>query len=140
MAVVKSCMEKKSVPFYQDNIDRVHRVGTKYTDENTGKKIQSIIVYFESCKFRKSLMMLDQEIFINDNRKTGLNFFSVSFNLTRRRYLLLKTANGLMENNCNISFVCAGVNCSLGTKLKNGSFKYFNSLNELLRLFYLQSL
>ena len=46
MAVVKFCHEKISVPFNQDNIDRVHRVGNKYTNENTGKKIQSIIDIF----------------------------------------------------------------------------------------------
>ena len=38
MAVVKSCHEKINVPFDQDNIDRVHRMGKKYADENTGKK------------------------------------------------------------------------------------------------------
>ena len=46
MAVVKSCHEKINVPFDQDNIDCVHRIGKKYTDENTGKKVQSIIVKF----------------------------------------------------------------------------------------------
>ena len=54
MPVVKSCHDKINVPFDRDNIDRVHRIGKKYTDENTGKKIQSIIVK----------MMLGQEIFL----------------------------------------------------------------------------
>ena len=53
MAVVKSCHEKINVPFDQDNINRVHRIGKKYTDEITGKKIQSITVKFKSCKSRK---------------------------------------------------------------------------------------
>ena len=50
MAVAKSCHEKINVPLDQDNIDRVHRIGKKYTDENTGKKVQSIIVKFKSWK------------------------------------------------------------------------------------------
>ena len=37
-----------NVRFDQDNIDRVHSVGIKYTDENTEKKIQSIIIKFKS--------------------------------------------------------------------------------------------
>ena len=40
MAVMKSCHEKVNVTFDQDNIDCVHRIRKKYTDENTGKKIQ----------------------------------------------------------------------------------------------------
>ena len=44
LAVVKSCHGEIKVTFDQDNIDRVHRVGKKCTDENTGKKLQSIIV------------------------------------------------------------------------------------------------
>ena len=47
MAFVKSCHEKINVSFDQDNIDRVHRVGKKYTDGNIGKKIQPIIVKFK---------------------------------------------------------------------------------------------
>ena len=35
------------IPFDQDNIDRVHRIGKKYTDENTEKKIQSVIGKFK---------------------------------------------------------------------------------------------
>ena len=44
MAVVKSCRDKINVPFDQDNIDCAHRVGNKYTNENAGKMIQSIII------------------------------------------------------------------------------------------------
>ena len=39
MAVVESCHKKINVPFDKDNTDRVHRIGKKYTDENTGKKV-----------------------------------------------------------------------------------------------------
>ena len=86
-------------------------------------KVQSIIVKFKSCKSRKE--------FVNGKKKPGLNFFNVSVDLTRRRYLLLKTAKGIIKDNPDISYVYADINCSLGIKFKNGSFKYFNSLNEL---------
>ena len=46
----------------------------------------------------------------------------------------LKTIKGLIKDNPNVSYVYADINCSLGIKFKNGSFKYFNSLNELLSL------
>ena len=44
MAVVKSFRDKINVPFDQDNINCAHRVGNKYTNENAGKMIQSIII------------------------------------------------------------------------------------------------
>ena len=76
MAVVKSCYEKKNVFFDQDNIDRVHRVGKKYTDENTGKNIQSIIVKFKSCKSRKEFYDDRTRHFINDKKEADLIFLT----------------------------------------------------------------
>ena len=64
MAVVKSCHEKTNVPFDQDNIDRVHRIGMKYTDETTRKKIQSITVHSNRGNPVKNFMMPGQEILL----------------------------------------------------------------------------
>ena len=65
--------------------------------------------------------------FVNCKKKPGLN---VSVDLTRRCYLLLKTAKGIIKDNPDISYFYA-INCSLDIKFKSGLFKYFNSLNEL---------
>ena len=124
MAVVKSCHEKINVPFDQDNIDRVHRIGKKCTNENTGKKVKS-------WKSRKGFYDARPRNYVNGKKKPGLNFFNVSVDLTRRRYYLLKTAKGIIKDNPDISYVYTDINCSLGIKSKNGSFKYVNSLNEL---------
>ena len=64
MAVVKSCHEKINVLFDKGNIDRVHRIGKKHTDENTGKKVQSITVNLNSGNPIKNFMMLGQEILL----------------------------------------------------------------------------
>ena len=131
MAVVKSCHEKISVPFDQDNIDRVHQTGRKYANENTGKKVQSIIVKFKSWKSRKEFYDASPINFVNGKKKPGLDFFNVSVDLTRRHYLLLKTAKGIMKDNSDISNAYPDIYCSLGIRFKNESFKYFNSFNEL---------
>ena len=125
MAVVKSCHEKINVPFDQDNIHRVPRIGKKYTDENTGKKVQSIIVKFKPWKSRKEFYDARPRNFVDGKKKPGLDFFNVSVDLTRRGYLLLKTAKGIIKNNPNISYVYADINYSLGIKFKNESFKHF---------------
>ena len=124
-AVVKSCHEKINVPFDQDNIDCVHRIGKKYTD------VQSIIVKFRSWKSCKEFYDARPRNFVNGKKKPSLNVFKVSVVLTRRHYLLLKTSKGLIKDNPNISYVYADINCSLGIKFENESFKYFNSLNGL---------
>ena len=84
--------------------------------------------------------MLSQEILLMVRRnlvwlfltflvRSTLNFFNVD--LTRSRYLLLKAAKGIIKDNPDINYVYADINCSVGIKFKNGSDKYFNSLNEL---------
>lgn len=121
MAIVKSCPEKINVPFDKDNIDHVHRVGIQYTDENTGKKMLLIIVKLKLQKSRKKFYDSRQRNFINDKRKLGPNLLDVSIDPTRKYYLLLKTAKGLGKL----------IPILVSFEFKNGSFKYFNSLNEL---------
>ena len=82
-------------------------------------------VNFKSGKSCKEFYDNRPRNFVNVKKKQGLNFFNVSVDLTRRRYLLLKTAKELRKDNPNISFVYAYINCSLGIKSKNGPFKYF---------------
>ena len=36
---VKECNEEMNLPFQDENIDHVHRIGRAYTDKNTGKKL-----------------------------------------------------------------------------------------------------
>ena len=66
-----------------------------------------------------------------DSKKPG---FSVSVGLTKRRYLLLSKANGLIKGNTNVSYVCNDINCSLALRFKDNCFKYFNSEKELHNL------
>ena len=89
-------------------------------------------------KSRKEFYDARPRNFVNGKKKPGLNFFKVSVDLTRRRYLLLKTAKRL-KGNVIITYAYAYINCSVGIKLKNGSLKYFNSLNEIYSLLQLQS-
>ena len=75
--------------------------------------------------------LLSSLSFTNSKGKPGQLLFSVSVDLTRRRYLLLNKANGLIKDCESINYVSADVNCSLGMKFQNGVFKYFNSENKL---------
>ena len=61
---------------------------------------------------------IDQEDLKMAGKKTGEVSFSVSLDLTKRRYNLLKLAQGIVKEMDNASFVCADVNCSLTYVLK----------------------
>ena len=52
---------------------------------------------------------------------------AIKDNEARRPYLLLKKARGAIKDNEAINFVFADINSSLGVKLIDGSFKYFNN-------------
>ena len=67
-------------------------------------------------------------------KKPGYKSFSVSVDLTKRHYLVFREARELIKNNDDIDFAFADINCSLGFRYKNGSFRYFNRENELHNL------
>ena len=120
-----------NLPFQDENIDRVHRTERTYTDKNTGQKVKSIIVKFNSWKSRQQFYNARLKHFNNCKQKPGQHLLSVSVDLTRRRYLLLNKTKGFIKDCESINYVFADVNCSLGMKFQNGVFKYFNSENEL---------
>ena len=120
-----------NLPFPDENIGCVHRIGRTYTDKNTGKKVKSIIVKFNSWKSRQQFCNARPKHFNNSKWKPGQHLFSASVDLKRRRFLLLNKAQGLIKDCESINYVFADANCSLEMKFQNGVFKYFNSENEL---------
>ena len=116
--------------FNEANIDCAHRIGKEYSDKTTGKKVKSIIVKFKPWKSRQQLYNSRPRFDKNRKKKPGQNF-TISVDLTKRRYELLMKASGLIKDNDAIDFVFSDINCSLGVKFNNDSFKYFNSEQEL---------
>ena len=47
---VKECYEEMNLPFQNENINCVRRIGRTYTDKNTRKKVKSIVMKFNSWK------------------------------------------------------------------------------------------
>ena len=94
---VKECYREMNLPFQGENIDRVLRIGKTYTDRNTGKKVKSVIVKFNSWKSRQQFYNARPKHFTNSKWKPGQHLFSVSVDLTRRRFLPLNKAKGLIK-------------------------------------------
>ena len=46
----------------------------------------------------------------------------------------MREARELIKNNDDIDFAVTGISCSLGCRSKNGSFRHYNSENQLHNL------
>ena len=116
MNVLEDCYSSVNLPFDANDIDRAHRIGLLYTDKNSGKKVKSIIVKFGSWKARQRFYKGRPRYYADSSKKPG---FTVSVDLTKRRYILLTKAKGLIKGNSNIKYVYSDINCSLALRFKD---------------------
>ena len=115
---IKDCM---NVDIEESEFNRIHRIGPEIN--KNGKAFQQIIVKFKGFVPRtKCYRAMKQKSDI-----------VIHLDLTKRRYLLLN-AYGKAKNCASVEFACADINCSLCLRLKNGNWKFFNSLEELEKL------
>ena len=120
MNVLEDCYFSVNLQFHANDIDRAHRIGLPYTDKNSGKKVKSIIV--RSWKARQRFYKGRPRYCADSSKKPG---FTVSVDLTKRRYLLLTKAKGLIKGNSNIKYVYSDINCSLALRFKDGFIQVF---------------
>ena len=116
---MKKVFEEIEVDVPEDEIDRAHRIGKKYRED--GKNEQAMIVKFTSWKYRTAVYRARKKA----NKKY------IQLDLTSRRAGLLKDAKKKAEGHENIDFIFVDVNCRLGLKKLDGTFKYFNNVSEL---------
>ena len=95
------------------------------------------MVKFKSWESRKAFYKARPLNFMNGRKKPGAKSFSVSLDLTKRRYALLTKAKGLIKDNPSVAYAFCDINCSLAIKLNDNTYKYFNSENELRKLLVL---
>ena len=87
---VKDCSDIMKIPYEDNFIDRVHRIGKEYTDVKTGKKVRSLIIKFKSWDSRARFYKSRPRNFNKDGtKKPESNSFFVSIDFTKRRNDLL---------------------------------------------------
>ena len=111
-----------NVDIEESEFNRIHRIGP--TVKKNGKAFQQIIVKFKGFVSRTK---------VYGTRKHKADI-AIHLDLTKRRYSLLKDAYGKAKDCTSFDFTRADINCSLCLRLKNGDWKFFNSLEELERL------
>ena len=100
-------------------IDRAHRIGKKMPGRG-----KPIIVRFTIWRYRTMIYR---------KRKDWVNC-RITLELTKTRMDILKEAIDLARESDHISYALADINCSLRVKLTNGSFKFFNTIDDLNNL------
>ena len=121
IATAKKIFQEMNVTVPDDSIDRVHRIGKKIKNP-TGSLEQALILKFTSWKHRTAVY----------RGRKKLESQKVRLDLTARRAKLLSKARLMVKDNPNVEYSFADVHCRLGIKLTNGSFKFFNSEEDLL--------
>ena len=102
-------------------LDRAHRIGPTYTDNDTRKKMQSIIVRFT----------IRHRTLFYKNRKKIKSGARIRLDLTKDCYNLLVSVRKRVNNCPEVKYVYADINCRLKVKLADESHKFFESMEEL---------
>ena len=120
----KEVFQELSVNIPENCIDRAHRVGKK--KKINGEDQQSMIVRFTTWRHRTEVYRACNN---NDNKK-----YKIYLDLTKERLELLKLARSMIDNNSNVAFVLADVNCRLVAKMKDNSYSYFDNIDAFQSL------
>ena len=121
---ISECFSEVDLPYKEAEIDRVHLIGKPYKNKSSSLTMKPIIIKFKSWRYRQDDYRISPRRFTNGKKEPGQNSFSVSLDLIKRRYNLLKIAQGIVKEMDNASFVCADVNCPLAIRFKNGTIKH----------------
>ena len=129
----RSCMRIQGVELnlLEDYYSSVNLLFDANDIDRVGTKVKSILVKFRSWKARQRFYNGQSRYYADSSKKPS---FTVSVDLTKRRYLLLIKAKGLIKGNSNIKCVYSDINCSLSLRFKDDLLKHFNSKRELLSL------
>ena len=127
----KKCCNVIIIPFNENGIDKAHGIGKPFLDKERNRKVRSIIVKVKSSKARAAFYKARPKNYANGKTKPGLKSFSVSLDLTKRRYSLLAKAKSIIKDNPAAMFAFADISCSLALKLNDSKFHYFTSEDEI---------
>ena len=100
-----------------ESIERAHRVG---------KERKAIIVKFTSFKHRTMVY-----------RKRNKNGpVKIHLDLTKPRLKLLDEAKELVTEDCKVNFAFADINCNTVARMKDGSYKFFQNIDDFTKLLF----
>lgn len=120
---VRDLIKEHAPEIPDDVIDRAHRIGPVFETKDKVKK-QNIIVRFTTFRHRTILYQ----------KRKSIENISIRLDLTKERYVMLMSAREMVEENENVKFVYADINCRLKIRFASGIVKPFQSLEDLAML------
>lgn len=126
---VLSACDTMGVNVDMSMVDRMHRIGKKI--EMDDKTVQPIIIKFKSWSSRTDFYKSRPKNYNADGTRKPGSVYSVSPDLTKRRYDLLKHARNIIINYPSVSFAFADINCSLVIRTNDNKLFYFNNSCQL---------
>ena len=104
LKLVKDCFKEANVTIPDSVLDRAHRIGPIYHDENNNQ-FQSILIKFTNFTYRTLFYR---------KRKSLKNGKMVRIDLVKSKYMLLKEARKLLKDeNLNQVHIFSDINCRL---------------------------
>ena len=122
MVKVINILKKFEAEISESVLDRAHRIGPTYADNNTGKNRQSMIVRFTAFRHRT--------LFYTNNKKIKYGA-RIRLDVTKDCYNLLVLARKRVNNCPEVSYVYTDINWRLKVKLADKCQKFFESMKEL---------
>ena len=108
--VINKIRSDCSIDVQPQDINRLHRIGPKYTDRTSNQQGQQVIVKFKSFKVRQSVYQARPRRRPRD-REQAPRKIRIALDLTAKRYALLKKARAELEG--RDSYVYADMNCRM---------------------------
>ena len=132
LKIVEKCTTSLGLTYNASEIARAHRIGKPTLSKDGKTNLQSIIVKYKHFDAKKRLFNARPRG--KREQRSADKQFSVSVDLTQRKYKLLEEVRTKATQLPSVDFVFADVNCSLGMKSKNGLqfFKTIEEFNELV--------
>ena len=107
-SVINKIRSDCSIDIQPHDINRLHRIGPKYTDRTSNQQGQQVIVKFRSFKVRQRVYQARPR---RRPREQASRKIRIALDLTSRRYALLKKARAELEG--RDSYVYADMNCRM---------------------------
>ena len=129
--IIEQCYKEENLDLKCDEIDQAHRIGKCYVEKTSGKKVKSFIIKYKSWDVQSRFYKARPEGNSEGKKIPGSRVFTVSVDLTKRRYNWLTRFKKLIKDKASVHYVFANVNCSLVMQMHDHFSRYFYTDSQL---------
>ena len=121
---VENTLKEACLSLSGNVIDWAHRIENNYKSFTTKNTCRSVIIRFTSFKHRTS----------SYQNRNKLKCVRIKLDQTKKRYNVLKSTRSVADENQDVKYVFADINCRLKIVFKDGTSELFKDISELNEL------